>query len=102
MNTLRQNVAILFADISGSTALYDKLGDETALELVTRTLEILTREMAVHHGTLIKTIGDEIMCTFPDAAGAIEAACAMQLTVEKLRPGGEHRFMYASGFTMAR
>jgi adenylate cyclase len=89
MNALRQNVAILFADISGSTALYDVLGDEPALELVTRTLDILTREMAVHHGTLIKTIGDEIMCTFPDAADAIEAACAMQLTIEKLRPGGE-------------
>ena len=102
MNALRQNVAILFADISGSTALYDVLGDEPALELVTRTLDILTREMAVHHGTLIKTIGDEIMCTFPDAADAIEAACAMQLTVEKLAQAESNRFLYASDFTMAK
>lgn len=89
MVAMRQNVAILFADISGSTALYDILGDEVALELVTRTLDILTQEMAAHHGTLIKTIGDEIMCSFPDAAAAINAACAMQLAVERQRPGGD-------------
>ncbi|MBI5891852.1 MAG: adenylate/guanylate cyclase domain-containing protein [Nitrosomonadales bacterium] len=89
MNALHQNVAILFADISGSTSLYDKLGNEQALQLVTRTLDILTREMSNYEGRLIKTIGDEIMCIFPDATAAITAACAMQLSVEKQRPGGE-------------
>ncbi len=89
MNALRQNAAVLFADISGSTALYDKLGNELALQLVTRTLDILTREMTARQGTLIKTIGDEILCIFPNAADAIEAACAMQLAIEKQRPGGE-------------
>jgi len=89
MSALHKIVAILFADISGSTALYDKLGDVLALQLVTRTLGILTQEMAAHQGTLIKTIGDEIMCTFPDATAAINAACAMHLAVEKQRPGGE-------------
>jgi len=90
MGATPQNLAVLFADISGSTALYDKLGNELALQLVTRTLDILTREMAARHGRLIKTIGDEIMCIFPDAIAAVEAARAMQLAVEKLRPGGEH------------
>ena len=90
MNPLQQNAAILFADISGSTALYDKLGNELALQLVTRTIDILTHEMAARQGTLIKTIGDEIMCAFPDAAAAIEAACAMQAAITTLRPGGEH------------
>ncbi len=90
MNALQKNAAILFADISGSTALYDKLGNELALQLVTRTIDILTREMAARQGTLIKTIGDEIMCAFPDAIAAVEAACAMQVAIEKLRPGGEH------------
>lgn len=90
MGATHQNVAILFADISGSSLLYDKLGNELALQLVTRTLDILTREMALHRGTLIKTIGDEIMCTFPDAITAFEAACSMQLAIEDQRPGGEH------------
>ncbi len=90
MNPSQQTAAILFADISGSTALYDKLGNELALQLVTRTLDILKLEMAVHQGILIKTIGDEIMCAFPSAAAAVEAACAMQSSVENHHPGGEH------------
>ncbi len=50
-------LAILFADISGSTALYDKLGDIRALGLVAKSLDILTAELAPHQGVLIKTIG---------------------------------------------
>ncbi len=90
MNAPQQKVAILFADISGSSSLYDLLGNETALRLVTKTLEILTKEMAARHGTLVKTIGDEIMCLFPDATSAVEAARGMQTAVEQLRPGGEN------------
>jgi class 3 adenylate cyclase len=89
MSAVHQNAAILFADISGSTALYDKLGNELALQVVSRTLGILTREMAAQQGSLVKTIGDEIMCVFPDTTTAINAACAMQLAIEKQRPGGE-------------
>ncbi len=84
-----QNLAILFADISGSTALYDKLGNEVALQMVTRTLSILTGITLEHRGKLIKTIGDEIMCTFPDAETAIQAAMAMQQAIEDQRPGGQ-------------
>jgi class 3 adenylate cyclase len=90
MSATQQKVAILFADISGSSVLYDLLGNETALRLVTKTLDILTREMTIRHGTLVKTIGDEIMCIFPDAASAVEAACGMQLAVEQSRPGGDN------------
>jgi len=90
MTSQQQNLAILFADISGSTALYDKMGNEVALRMVTRTLAILTRVVLEHDGKLIKTIGDEIMCAFPDAVQAVEAARAMQLEVDHQRPGGEH------------
>jgi class 3 adenylate cyclase len=82
-------LAILFADISGSTALYDKLGNVQALQIITRTLAVLTKEMAAQQGTLIKTIGDEIMCTFPSVATAISAACAMQSAVEAQPLGGD-------------
>jgi adenylate cyclase len=90
MNSVQQNAAILFADISGSTALYDRLGNELALQLVTRTIGILTGEMAARQGKLIKTIGDEIMCVFPNAIAAVDAACAMQAAVEKQYSGGKH------------
>lgn len=86
----QEKLAILFADISGSTALYDKLGDVEALRLVTKCLDVMIEELAPRQGMLIKTIGDEIMCTFPTPAAALEAACAMQMAIERERPGGEH------------
>lgn len=79
-------LAILFADISGSTALYEKLGNELALRLISRTLDLLIHEMTKHRGTLIKTIGDEIMCTFPDATAAVVAAQAMHFALEGQSP----------------
>jgi adenylate cyclase len=90
--------AILFADISGSTALYDKLGDVQALKLVSSCLDILIGELASYQGTLIKTIGDEIMCSFSSAESALNAACAMQRAIEQQRPGGEHPIYIRIGF----
>lgn len=90
----KSQLCILFADISGSTVLYDKLGNEMALHLVSRTLEILIREMAIQQGTLIKTIGDEIMCTFPGVSAAVNAARAMQMAMEEQSPvNGNHIYV---------
>jgi len=91
-------LAILFADISGSTALYDKLGDAQALSLVAKCLDVLIAELSSHEGALIKTIGDEIMCTFPTAALAFDAASAMQKAIEKKRPGGDQPIYIRVGF----
>ncbi len=93
-----EKLAILFADISGSTALYDKLGNETARRLVAGCLATMVKEMAAHRGTLIKTIGDEILCAFPNPAAALEAACAMQNAIERERPGGEQPMYIRVGF----
>jgi adenylate cyclase len=71
-------LAILFADISGSTRLYETLGDTVARQRVAECLAILTEAIQQRGGTVIKTIGDEVMSTFPTAAIAVEAACAMQ------------------------
>ena len=67
-------LAIVFADISGSTRLYESLGDQTARQLIAECLEVMTEQVAKYSGTVIKTIGDEIMCTFPSANQAVEAA----------------------------
>ncbi|MBI2802297.1 MAG: adenylate/guanylate cyclase domain-containing protein [Gammaproteobacteria bacterium] len=77
------NLAILFADISGSTHLYEVLGDEAARAKVAECLELLTGVIERHAGTVIKTIGDEIMCTFPSAETAASAACDMQETLHE-------------------
>ncbi len=76
------NLAILFADISGSTRLYEILGDVAARTKVADCLELLTAVINRHNGTVIKTIGDEIMCTFPTSEDAANAACEMHEMLE--------------------
>ncbi len=94
----QQKLAILFADISGSTALYDRLGDVKALQLISEYLNLMVAEVAPHQGRLIKTIGDEIMCAFPSAASACEAACAMQNAIVQARPDTGQTLYIRIGF----
>lgn len=69
---------ILFADIAGSTELYAQLGDAEARMLVGRCLECLMACARAKQGTVIKTIGDEVMCAFDSADQAVSAAILMQ------------------------
>ena len=81
MTAQTKNLSILFADISGSTALYEKLGDQRARVLIARCLFMLKNALKPHNGILIKTMGDEILCTFPSAEAAFNAACEMQMAL---------------------
>lgn len=83
---VRENVtlAILFADVAKSTHLYETLGNKAAQTLIGACLSLLSRVTIQHNGTVIKTIGDEIMCTFPSANDAVEAAIAMNRDLEQL------------------
>ena len=98
MSKQDEQLAILFADISGSTMLYETLGNAAARQMVVRCLAMMTDRLAAHRGTLIKTIGDEIMCTFPSAGDALRAACDMQEAVENGKPGGETPMYIRVGF----
>jgi class 3 adenylate cyclase len=71
-------VAILFADVVGSTQLYEQLGDDKARGMVGRCIEIMREATESNGGTVIKTIGDEVMATFGTADEAMGAAKAMQ------------------------
>jgi adenylate cyclase len=70
-------VAILFADVCGSTRIYEVMGDAKAREMVLECLELMRSATERHGGEVIKTIGDEIMATFPTADDAIDAAADM-------------------------
>ncbi len=74
----KKQQTVLFADIAGSTRLYDTLGDEKARALVTYCLEKLTVFIKKKKGTLVKTIGDEAMSRFDAADHAASAAIYMQ------------------------
>ena len=71
------NLAILFADIAGSTKLYETLGDDLAKAKISETLNTLSEVVKENNGIVIKTIGDEVMCTFPSAEEAASAATGM-------------------------
>ena len=71
-------VAILFADVVGSTQLYDKFGDTKASETVAQCLDVMKDATHQFNGTVIKTIGDEVMSTFPTVEEAMGAAVMMQ------------------------
>lgn len=73
-----QEVAILFADVVGSTQLYEQYGDIKASETVAHCLDVMKDATHQFSGKVIKTIGDEVMSTFPSVDDAMGAASQMQ------------------------
>lgn len=76
--TQQSHLAILFADISKSSIIYEHLGDQVAQETVGKILTRLSDLTIRHGGSVVKTVGDAIIATFPSADHAIEAAKSMQ------------------------
>jgi class 3 adenylate cyclase len=74
---------ILFADVCGSTKLYDSLGNTRAQAVIARALAILSQVATKHSGTIVKSIGDEIMCTFSMPHHAVDAALEMQTALKE-------------------
>lgn len=98
MSSQPTSVCVLFADVSGSTRLYEKLGDAEALRAVERCLNRMRRVVDGHGGKVIKTIGDEVMTTFPNADAGIQAACEMQHRVTDLPPVSGVKLAIRVGF----
>jgi adenylate cyclase len=71
-------LAIVFADVVGSTKLYELLGDLRARDMVGVCIDVMRGATEQNHGTVIKTMGDEVMATFPTADDALNAAAQMQ------------------------
>lgn len=72
---------ILFADVCRSTQLFEQFGDETAHRVIDRILSMLAGVSNRHGGRVIKTIGDEIMVTFPTPVSGVDASIEMQQVV---------------------
>jgi class 3 adenylate cyclase len=73
-----RRITLLFTDLKGSTALYDRIGDLNAFALVQRHFEHLQDAVVRHRGAIIKTIGDAVMAAFLEPADAVKAALAMR------------------------
>lgn len=91
-------VAVLFADIAGSTRLYEVLGDAQAKALIDEALTEMKAVTARHGGRVIKTIGDEVMCVFDGPDRGFIAATDMQMRVDKLAVSGGVKRAIRVGF----
>jgi class 3 adenylate cyclase len=76
-----KHVTLLFADISKSSTIYERLGDQAAQKIVATILNCLTDWAVNFEGKVIKTVGDAIIATFPSTDNAIKAARSMQLAM---------------------
>ena len=68
----------MFADVTGSTRLYEALGDDNANRIIGKVIDIMAAITEGYEGYVIKTIGDEIMCRFPSATDTVRYAIECQ------------------------
>ena len=93
-----EQLAILFADVAGSSGLYQNHGDARALAAIERCLGVLAAATAEYRGRVVKTIGDELMVVFASADDAFCAACEMQWRVADLPACGADKLAIRIGF----
>ncbi len=85
------SLTILFTDLRGSTALYDRIGDLAAFDLVRSHFGALLEAVSAEGGAVVKTIGDAVMATFPTPDRALKAAMRMREAMREINRtrGGE-------------
>jgi len=71
------HLTVLFSDLTGSTALYERVGDARAFALVETHFGLMEAVIARHEGAVVKTMGDAVMATFPTSALGLQAALEM-------------------------
>ena len=76
----------MFADLRGSTGLYETLGNAFATQLVSRTVSVLGQVISSRDGVLVKTLGDGLMATFTEPCTAIQAAIDMHAALAQIGP----------------
>ncbi len=98
-----KGAAILFADVSKSMLMHERLGDLAARELIDRLLAMADKAIRAHRGRVIKTIGDEILAVLPTADAAARAARDLLVVVDKCEVQGGfkpamHVGLHSGGF----
>jgi adenylate cyclase len=73
-----RHIALVFSDLKGSTRLYEGIGDAAAYSRVNRHFDFIRETVTRLDGTVVKTLGDGVMCAFAQLEDALEAALSMQ------------------------
>lgn len=81
---------VVFADLVGSTGIFERLGDETAGRFVTQLTTALSKSFEKHTGRVVKLLGDGLFVVFQDESDAIEACVGIQKRLQEtpILPGG--------------
>jgi class 3 adenylate cyclase len=87
LDKLRRNITVLFTDLKGSTAYFEKYGDSAGLLMVHQCNTTLGQIVEKHGGRVIKTIGDAVMAAFEDCHEGIAAAIEMQEAITSVTYG---------------
>jgi adenylate cyclase len=82
MDKDNKNLVILFADISESTLLYDRMGDIAATNMIKKCLSLMEEIVQLQLGDVINAVGDTVNCIFWDATSAVMAAKRMNEAIE--------------------
>jgi adenylate cyclase len=73
-----RHIALVFSDLKGSTRLYEGIGDAAAYGRVNRHFDFIKQAVTRLNGSIVKTLGDGVMCAFQQLDDALEAAIQMQ------------------------
>jgi adenylate cyclase len=81
---------VVFADLVGSTSMFERLGDETASRFVTQLIGVLSQVFEQHQGRVVKLLGDGLFVVFPNEGDALSACISIQKRLQEkpIKPGG--------------
>lgn len=72
------STTVVFADLAGSTGLYEALGNARAADAITQLTQWIGRVCQAHGGRVVKTLGDGVLAVFPDGRKALAAVLDLQ------------------------
>lgn len=86
MSTQQRKLVVMFADVSGSARLFERLGDTEAMHAVERCLKRMSRSIESYRGKTVQVVGDEMLVAFESAEDACLASIDMQQRIADLPP----------------
>ncbi|MFO1243598.1 MAG: adenylate/guanylate cyclase domain-containing protein [Ramlibacter sp.] len=72
------NTTVVFADLTGSTGVFETLGNAKATEAITRLTQWISQVCEAHDGRVVKTLGDGVLAVFPRCSDAVAAVVELQ------------------------
>lgn len=72
------NSTVVFADLTGSTGVFEALGNAKATQAITRLTQWISQVCEAHHGRVVKTLGDGVLAVFPQESDAVNAVVELQ------------------------